>query len=76
MTTQTALPIGRAEIDLAILRLEHARKDSRNHPVAYPILARFDEMERTPNGFVAVDPETVVRRIDRTLAKLRPLSSL
>lgn len=73
MKTETALPIGRAEIDHALNRLRHARRDSRNLPTAYPILARFGEMETTPNGFVSVDPETLNRRIDRTIERLAAL---
>lgn len=72
-TTTSARPIGRAEIDFAIARLLHARKDCRNFPTAYPILARWGEMETTPNGFVMIDPEAVIRRIDRLVAKLSAL---
>lgn len=61
---------GRTEAAHAIERLEHARRDFRNLPVAYPILARFGEMEMTANGYVAIDPETVLRRIDRLIARL------
>lgn len=31
-------------------------------PIAYPILARHGYMERTAEGFKAIDPESVVRR--------------
>lgn len=73
-TRHTAgLPIGRAVIDHALGRLRHARKDSRNLPTAYPILARWGEMETTANGFFAIDPETANRRIDRLIEKLSAL---
>lgn len=66
-------PIGRAEIDHAINRLRHARLDCRNLPTAYPILARWGEIEATANGWVMIDPETANRRIDRLILKLSAL---
>ena len=66
-------PIGRAEIDHALGRLRHGRADCRNLPSAYPILARFGEIETTDNGWVMIDPETAFRRIDRLIAKLSAL---
>lgn len=49
-------------------RLEHALSDFRNYPVAYPILAAHELLERTPNGFKSEDPETIARRIRELLA--------
>lgn len=43
-------------------RLRVALEDSRNLPIAYPFLADAGLMERTPNGFVAQDPETLQRK--------------
>lgn len=42
--------------------LHVALGDSRQLSAAYPILARYGLMERTPNGFKAIDPDAVIRR--------------
>ena len=55
---------------LEISRLEHALADTRNHAVAYPILAKHGLMERTPDGFKAIDPAAVQSRCNELLAKL------
>ena len=48
-------------------KLRFALDDSRNLPVAFEILAQFDEMQRTDCGYVSIDPETAQRRILRTI---------
>jgi len=58
-----------ARID--IMQLETAISgDFRQLPVAYPILARYGMMDRTPNGFKAINPEVVVARARELIAKL------
>ena len=57
-------------VALEISRLEHALEDSRNYPVAYPILVKHGFMERTPDGFRSISPEAVVSRCRELLAKL------
>ena len=42
--------------------LHVALGDSRQLSVAYPILARHGLMERTTNGYKAIDPDAVMRR--------------
>jgi len=48
-------------------RLRHALDDSRNLPSAYEILSDHGLMERTPNGFVSLDPQVIETRIRRLL---------
>ena len=57
-----------AEFDIG--RLNQALTDSRSHPIAYPILARHGFMEKTANGYKAIDPETVVKRCKQLIAEL------
>lgn len=42
--------------------LHVALGDSRQLSVAYPILSRHGLMERTANGYKAIDPDAVMRR--------------
>lgn len=42
--------------------LHVALGDSRQLSAAYPILARHGLMERTSNGYKAIDPDAVMRR--------------
>jgi hypothetical protein len=51
-------------------RLEFALQDCRNHPTAYPILARFGYMERTANGFKSIDPDAIRNRIREVILNL------
>ena len=51
-------------------QLHVALGDSRQLSVAYPILARYGLMERTPNGFKAIDPDAVVRRCSELIDRL------
>ena len=51
-------------------RLFHAISDFRNAPVAYPILAKYGYMERTPSGYVAISPEIIDRRCRELIDKL------
>lgn len=41
--------------------------DFRQLSCAYPVLARYGYMERTTNGFKAIDPESVRNRIKQLL---------
>lgn len=59
--------------ELEINRLEHALTDTRNYSVAYPILAKHGFMERTPDGFKAIDPEAVALRCRELISKLRSI---
>lgn len=62
-------PDEQARID--IMQLETAISgDFRQLPVAYPILVRHGFMERTPNGFKAIDPEAVIARSKALIARL------
>ena len=56
--------------EYAIGRLNHALTDPRAYPIAYPILARYGYMERTSNGYVAIDPEAIVKRCRELIGKL------
>lgn len=58
---------------LEIDRLRHALADTRNHPAAYPILAKHGFMERTPDGFKAIDPEQVMSRCRELIARLEAI---
>lgn len=58
------------QINLAIERLRHALEDSRNLPVAYPVLANMGLMTRTANGFRAIDPRQVISRCREAIARL------
>ena len=40
-------------------RLRLALDRQRNHPNIYPLLADYGLMERTPDGFKAIDPDKV-----------------
>jgi len=51
-------------------QLHVALGDSRQLSVAYPILARYGLMERTQNGFKAIDPDAVVRRCRELIDRL------
>lgn len=51
-------------------QLHVALGDSSQLSVAYPILARYGLMERTPNGFKAIDPDAVVRRCRELIDRL------
>lgn len=55
-------------IDYNLLHV--ALGDSRQIDVAYPILARHGLMERTANGFKAIDPGVVVRRCHELIDRL------
>lgn len=46
--------------EFKIARLHHAIMHDLS--IAYPILVEHGYMERTPNGYVAIDPEAVLRR--------------
>lgn len=59
----TAIPTS-DEID----RLHHAISGWQYHPIAYPILCKYGYMERSQNGFVAIDPEATVRRCRQLIA--------
>lgn len=52
-------------------RLHMALDGQSSRHIAYPILARHGMMERTENGYKAIDPEAVDRRcrelIDRIM---------
>lgn len=61
-----------AEFDAG--RLRQALTDSRSHPIAYPILARHGYMEKTANGYKAIDPEAVISRCRELLAKLEAVT--
>lgn len=49
-----------ASNEFKIARLRHAIMHDLS--IAYPILAEHGDLERTPNGYVAIDPEAVLRR--------------
>lgn len=51
-------------------RLRHAISDWSSMAVAYPILARHGYMERTPNGYRCISPETVIARCRELLDRL------
>lgn len=57
-------------------RLEHALADGRNQSSAYETLAAFGEMERTPNGYRAIDADAVIRRVRRLLALIEEALAL
>ena len=55
------LPVAmNASNEFKIARLRHAIMHDLS--IAYPILAEHGDLERTPNGYVAIDPEAVLRR--------------
>jgi len=56
--------------EFAISRLQQALTDTRAHPIAYPILARYGYMEKTANGYKAIDPETVILRCKALISQL------
>jgi len=51
-------------------QLHVALSDSRQLPVAYPILAKHGLMERTENGFKSIDPEVIARRCRELLDRI------
>lgn len=58
----------RLRLDYNLLHV--ALGDSRQMSVAYPILARHGLMERTANGFKAIDPDVIVRRCHELIERL------
>ena len=56
--------------EFKIARLNHALSDWRNRPCAYPILWLHGLMEKTPDGYKSIDPETIDRRIKELIAQL------
>lgn len=56
--------------EFKIARLTHALSDWRNRPSAYPILWLHGLMERTPDSYMALDPETIDRRCRELIAEL------
>lgn len=51
-------------------RLRHVIADWSNMAIAYPILARHGYMERTPNGYCCISPETVIARCRELLERI------
>jgi hypothetical protein len=51
-------------------QLHVALGDSRQLPIAYPILARYGLMDRTANGYRSIDPEVIMRRCRELIDRL------
>lgn len=66
--TKDKMNIEQIKIDYNHLHV--ALGDSRQLDVAYPILAKHGLMERTANGYKAIDPEAVIRRCRELIDRL------
>lgn len=51
-------------------RLHEVVQDWNKFSLAYPILARYGFMERTTNGYRAIDPEIIIRRSRELISKI------
>ena len=58
------------QFELDYNQLHVALGDSSQISIAYPILARHGLMERTENGYKAIDPDAITRRCHELLDRL------
>lgn len=64
------MPANPSAAEFTVGRLQQALTDSRAHPIGYPILARYGYMERTANGFKAIDPDAFISRCKCLIGEL------